>query len=86
MDVSNSNANKVNYMALSTSTTGNTGLITGAEIIVPNADATVNYNGNKIIFNSSLTATSVIYAQFKASANTATVLNRYISITPITLG
>jgi len=92
MDVSNTNANKVNYMNLFTSATGNTSpLGSNTELIVANADTNTGanpatYTASKIVHNVSLTATNTIYAQFKTSANTATVSNRYISITPVTIG
>jgi hypothetical protein len=92
MDVSNTNAGKVNYMGLFTSATGNTSpLGSNTELIVANADTNVGpnpatYTASKIVQNVSLTATNTIYAQFKTSANTATVSNRYISITPVTIG
>jgi len=92
MDVSNTNAGKVNYMGLFTSATGNTSpLGSNTELIVANADNNTGanpatYTASKIVHNVSLTATNTIYAQFKTSANTATVSNRYISITPVTIG
>jgi hypothetical protein len=60
-------------------------LIPGAELTIPNSATNTFYTGAKFVHYFSLTA-GTIYAQFKTSANTATVLNRWISIIPSKLG
>jgi hypothetical protein len=84
-DAANTNAARTMGMGLFTSSTANTGLITGAELQVTNADTSVFYTVSKFVHYFSLTA-GTIYAQFKTSANTATVSNRWISIIPSKLG
>ena len=85
-DAANTNAGRTMAMGLTTSTTpGTSTLIAGAELQVTNADTNVPYTVSKFVHYFPLTA-GTIYAQFKTSANTATVSNRWISVTPYKLG
>jgi hypothetical protein len=85
MDASNTNASKVTSMGLFTSSTANTGLITGAELTISNPDNNVFYTSAKFVHYFSLTA-GTIYAQYKTTGNTSTIANRWISITPARVG
>lgn len=80
----NSN-NQTVSMGLHTSSTPATGLISGAELNVETINANRTMTSAKCVHYYSLTA-STIYAQFKTTGGTATVSNRWISLTPSRLG
>jgi hypothetical protein len=85
-DVANTNAGRTMSMGLFTSSTANTGLITGAELSIPCHTNGETYTSAKFVHYYTFATTPTIYAQFKTSANTATVSNRWISIIPSKLG
>jgi hypothetical protein len=85
LDAANTNNDKVVSMGLFTSSTANTGLITGADLDVACHTGGQSYTAAKFVHYYNLTA-GTIYAQFKTSANTATISNRWISIIPSKLG
>jgi len=84
-DVSISSNNQTAVMGLHTSSTANTGLITGAELSVEPINSGRTVTSAKFVHYYSLSA-GTIYAQFKVTGGTATVTNRWIAITPSKLG
>jgi hypothetical protein len=85
-DASNSNNDKIIGMGLFTSSTANTNLINGAELSISCHANGETYTSAKFVHYYTFATAPTIYSQFKNSANTATVSNRWISITPSKLG